>query len=179
MDSYQVQADARWYVVRTHLKQEDRAEGNLKLQTIEIFAPKLQEARCNEFTRKITYLRKSLFPRYLFARFDLDQSLHRVRFTRGVHSVVSLGHPPTAVSDEIITAIRARIGKDGFVKLGQRARSDLRPGDEVKIKSGPLESFIGIFEREMKDAERVMVLLKTITFQAHIVIESQLLEKIV
>jgi len=179
MDSYQVQADSRWYVVRTHLKQEVRAEGNLKLQSIETFAPKLKEARCNGFTREITYVRKSLFPRYVFARFDVYQSLHKVRFTRGVHSVVSLGDTPTAVGDEIIAAIRFRVAKDGFIKLGQRALSELRPGDEVKIKSGPLESFTGIFEREMKDSERVMVLLNTISYQAHIVIESQLLEKIV
>jgi hypothetical protein len=48
----------------------------------------------------------------------------------------------------------------------------------VVIKDGPLKSFAGIFEREMKGAERVRILIQTVSYQAHVEIERNMVKKV-
>ena len=100
--------------------------------------------------------------------------LHKIWFTRGVQSVVSFGGVPSRVDDEIIDFLRARVDRDGFVRLGE----ELKPGDKVIMKGGVLDNLVGIFEREMNDSERVMVLLQTINYQGHVIVERSSVRKI-
>src|SRR5262245_48103926 len=93
---------ARWYVVHTHLKQEDRAGHNLRVMGAQVFTPKIREYRYNPYTNVPTYLTLPLFPRYIFAQFKLDDLYHKVRFTRGVSTVVSFGEIPTQIDEELI-----------------------------------------------------------------------------
>src|SRR5262245_41543116 len=92
----------QWYAIRTHPKQENRAESNLKAWNVEVFLPRIRDCRFNEFTYEPSYFIKPLFPGYLFARFALDNLFHKVRFTRGVHSVVSVANAPAPVDDSVI-----------------------------------------------------------------------------
>lgn len=163
-----------WYVVHTHPKQEDRAGSNLRSLGVETFTPKVKESRYNPYTGTPTYVVKHLFPRYIFVRLEAKNTLHKVRYARGVHEVVSFGNNPIPVDNEIISIIQQRISKDGFVRLGD----ELKTGDGVMIKDGPLRNFTAVFEREMKEANRVMVLLQAVTYQAHLVIERDLVTKI-
>lgn len=163
----------RWYVVHTHPRQEDRAETNLSTWGVETFNPKLQERRPNQFTGRPIYLTKSLFPNYIFARFSTEKLLSKICFTRGVHTVVSFGSKPVPVDDEIISILKLNVGADGFVHLGER----LKLGDKVMIDKGVLNSLTGIFEREIKDSNRVMVLLEAVNFQCRIAIDREMLRK--
>jgi len=173
MDSSTV-TNSHWYAIHTHLNQENRTEANLKAWNVETFFPKIKEQRRNQFSGALTSLTKPFFPRYLFARFDLKQLLHKVWFTRGVQSVVSFGGSPSPVDDEIIEFFQIRTDKDGFVRLGE----DLKPGDRVMIKDGLLNSLVGVFEREMNGSERVMILLQTINYQGHIIVERDSIRKV-
>src|SRR5262245_34582992 len=76
----------RWYVVHTNAKQEDRAANNLRAWQVETFSPRMKERRYNQFTNEPILMTRPLFPRYIFARFEADQLLHKVSNTRGVHS---------------------------------------------------------------------------------------------
>lgn len=156
-----------WYVVHTHPKQEERAGGNLKLGGIEILTPKLMVNKSNPYTDKLTRVTKPMFPGYIFARFAYEEHYHKVRFTRGVHSLVSFGDKPTPVEDEIVDLLRARIGPDGFVNMEE----ELKTGDQVVIKEGKFRHFSGVFERRMEDSDRVRILLNTVSFQAHVVVD--------
>jgi transcriptional antiterminator RfaH len=127
----------------------------------------------NEFTGALTYLTKPLFPGYMFARFNARKQLAKISFTRGVHHVVSFGGEPTPVEDEIIAIISERIDENGFVKIGD----ELKQGDKVVIKAGPLKDFEGVFERELNDSERISVLLTTINYQGRVVVNRDLLER--
>ncbi len=109
----------RWYVIHTHPKQEDRAGSNLKVLGVPIFNPKTRERRYNQFANVPTYVTKPLFPRYIFAQFKINDLYHKVRFTRGVYSVVSFGEGPTPIDEEIITLIRSNIKEDGFVRIDE------------------------------------------------------------
>ena len=135
--------------------------------------PKLKTRRVNEFTGALTYLTKPMFPRYIFAKFDARKQLAKISFTRGVHHVVSFGGQATSVEDEIIQIISDRIDQNGFVKIGE----DLKQGDKVVIKGGPLRDFEGVFERELNDNERISVLLTTISYTGRVVVNRDLLER--
>ena len=163
-----------WFVVHTHAKQEDRTSSNLNVGGIETLSPRLRKNKANEFTGKLTQTARPLFPGYIFARFRFDKQYHTVRYTRGVHSVVCFNNAATPVDDEIIDLMRSRIGPDGFVK----AFEELTPGDEVIINDGRFQHLCGVFEREMEDTERVSILLNTVSFQAHVVVERALVKRV-
>lgn len=162
-----------WYVVHTHPKQEDRANSNL-VGFLETLAPKLRVNKYNEFTGQVSRIARPLFPGYIFSRFRFNELYHKIRFTRGVHSLICFNNEPTPVDDNIIDMIRARIGDDGFVKTAD----ELKVGDEVRINDGRFENFCGVFERELPDMDRVSILLNTIRFQAHVVVDRHLVSKI-
>jgi transcriptional antiterminator RfaH len=156
-----------WYAIHTHPKQENRTESNLKAWNVETFFPRIRDCRFNEFTGEPSYFIKPLFPGYIFSRFALNNLLHKVRFTRGVHSVVSIGNAPAPIDDRVIEIIAAQIDNTGFVKIG----GDLEPGAKVLIQSGPFRGLTGIFEREAGDADRIKILLDSVCFQAHVEVE--------
>ena len=173
MNDAGIEDKALWYVLHTHPKQEDRACSNLRVLGVPIFSPKIRERRYNQFTIIQTYVAKPLFPRYIFAQFKINDLYHKVRFTRGVYSIVSFGGSPTSIDEEIIALIQSNMKEDGFVRIEE----EIKPGDRVIVKDGPLKNFAGIFEREMKDADRIRILLETVSYQAHVEIEREIVRK--
>ncbi len=163
-----------WFAICTNPKQEDRAASNLQAWGVECFNPKVKECRRNEFTGRATLIPKPLFPRYIFSRFSLSSSLHKISFTRGVHRIVSFDDKPTPIDDDVIALLQARVDDDGFLKLGE----PLKPGDKVRVKDGPWQTLVGVVERDMKADERIMILLDTIKFQSRLTIERDRVEKI-
>jgi transcriptional antiterminator RfaH len=156
-----------WYAIHTHPKQESRAEMNLRAWNVETFFPKVKDCRFNGFTGDPSYFVKPLFPGYLFARFGLESSLHKVRFTRGVHSVVCIGSAPAPIDSRVIEIIAAQIDESGFVRIG----AGLEPGAKVLIQTGPFKGLTGIFEREARATDRINILLDCVSFPARVELE--------
>jgi transcription antitermination factor NusG len=163
-----------WYVVHTHPNQEERSNSNLLSYGLETVSPKQRVNRYNQFTGQLIHFSKPLFPSYIFACFRFNEMYHRIRFTRGVHSLVCFNNMPTPVDEEIINLVRSRMGSDGFVKMSE----DLKAGDRVVINEGRFQNLGGVFEREMPDADRVRILLNTVSFQGHIVVNKALVSKV-
>ena len=164
---------SQWYVIHTHLKQEGRANENLRSLGVETLHAKLRTRRSNQFTGAPTYITQPLFPRYIFARFNAREQLPQIRFTRGVHNVVCYGESPAPVEQDIIDVIRDRSDEHGFVK----ANDELKPGDNVIVSAGPLRNLIGIFEREIKGNDPVTILLTTIEYQARLTVDRELVQR--
>lgn len=164
----------RWYVIHTHVRQEDRASSNLRAGNLETFAPKIRERHYNPFTGAPTYFLKPLFPRYIFARFAMDQGLYKVQYTRGVARVVGFGGCPIPVADEVIELMKAQIGAEGYIKPGET----FAPGDKVIVREGQLKNFMAVFERDVKESERIRILLTTVNYQGHIEIDRELVQKV-
>jgi transcription elongation factor/antiterminator RfaH len=164
--------NTRWYAIRTKPNQEVRAGENLIAWGVKTFVPLLRKRCFREYVARATYRIEPLFRSYIFARFNAGDMLHKVRFTRGVHSVVSCGGVPTAIDDEIITLIQSR-AEDGFMRLDD----DLKHGDKVVISGGHLSGLSGIFDRRASNSERVLLLLRTISYQACVEVESALVRK--
>lgn len=163
-----------WYVIHTKPKHEDRADFNLKAWNVETFAPKIKEPRRDFSTGRVTHVAKHLFPRYIFAYFRASELLHKVCFTRGVHSVVCFGGDPCPVAGEIIDLLRSRRSDDGFIHLGE----ELKPGDKVIINRGNLKNFAGVLEGKVNEQGRVTILLTAVNYQGRINIEHDWVRKI-
>ena len=90
-------------------------------------------------------------------------------------SVINFGNGPASIDDEIIEMIQLRVGEDGLVKLDD----ELNEGDPVMIDSGPLQHLSGVFQHDIKGTDRVAILLTAISFQGRVIIERDLVKKIV
>ena len=55
---------------------------------------------------------------------------------------------------------------------------ELRPGEVVEIRAGPLMGLQGIFERAMPDRDRVVILLQTLAKGAHVQVSREELERV-
>jgi len=144
---------ADWYVIQTKAGDEGRAEINLSHQGIETFLPLYKVHQFN-FGR-VVEKKKPLFPNYLFARFDLSIHYYKVKWTRGVSRIVGFGDSPSPVPEEVIKAIKNRIGKDNLIELDDHWQE----GDRVQVISGPLKGLQGLFQKRLSDRERVRILL--------------------
>jgi len=151
---------AEWYVVHTHPRQEDRAIRNLLLWGIELLALWVSVPRnVGGF--------EPLFPGYIFARFDIPCMLRNVRFTRGVHSVLSFGGKPAQVHEDVIAMCRSRVGQDGYVQIFPKFQIN----EPVVIQSGAFKGLTAVFEKKMRGQQRASVLLGALSWQASVELE--------
>jgi transcriptional antiterminator RfaH len=163
-----------WYAIHTNPRQEMRAESNLQAWGIETYLPKIRESNLNQYNGDRIWLIKPLFLRYLFARFRFNVFGHKIRYTRGVRDIVGFGEAPVPIDGEIIKLIQSRHDEFGYVKLEE----EICQGDEVVVKDGIFKGIQGIFERKTSSSDRVVILLKAIQFQAHVVVDRGALRKI-
>lgn len=161
----------KWYVVQTKPHQEARVEANLATLGLETLRPQTRVApRGARRNPRI----ETLFPSYLFARFDVLTLGGKVRYTRGVARILGTdASGPTSVDDAIVEEVRGRIGSDGFVKL-----ATLEAGDRVRITNGLLRDFVGVFEPSTLAAGRIRLLLSTLHSQIRVNIEDRFVEKV-
>jgi transcription elongation factor/antiterminator RfaH len=174
MGSTNFESSIRWYAIHTHPKQEARAESNLLAWNVETFVPRYRSRRSNQFRSEPIFQIKPLFARYIFARFDADDISHKVRYTRGVHSIVSVGGWPAPLDDPLIDMMKARQDEDGLIRLYDNIKS----GDEVVVDAGNFSGFVGVFERRINDSGRVMILLKAATYSFHVVVPENNVSKV-
>lgn len=145
-----------WYVVRTHPRQEIRAQQNLDAGGIETFLPKMHGRRSRRGAGEMEGA--PLFPQYLFARFDLRMRLRDVSFARGVQALLRTGATLAVVDHAVVEFLRSRVDADGLIRVG----APLRPGEEIVIEDGPFAALVGVVERFVPERERVTVLLTAV-----------------
>jgi transcriptional antiterminator RfaH len=161
-----------WYVLHTKPRQEALAQSNIRREGIETFFPKLRRRKVIRRVRK--WVTGPLFPCYVFARFDVEQSGRLVKYANGVTNIVSFGDKPAVVEDAIVAAIQSH-AESGVVVVQPPA---FRPGDRLEIQTGPLQGLQGVFEREMSDRDRVILLLDTLAQGAKVEVSRDQLERI-
>lgn len=145
-----------WHAIYTKQGKEDLVAFRLQGIGIEVLNPKLKSKKYKR--NKFIDVIESLFPCYLFASFEKEKYSHLITYTRGVRYIVGKGNP-IVVHDEIINTIKEGMGDDNIVVIKPRK---FEKGDRVLIKEGPFKDFYGIFEKETRGPERVMILLEMI-----------------
>ena len=163
--------DMHWFAIQTRPNAEAVAEAQLRALPVETLLP-FTRRPVRHATRTPRMVLRPLFPGYLFARFCEAISLRTVKYSRGVLRVLGSAERPWAMEDSIVADIRERIGPNGCVELDERP---FRAGDAVRITVGPLAGWSGVFDSQLADAERVVILIDTLQ-QGRVVLRRDYLE---
>ena len=91
----------RWYVVQTQVNGEARAAQHLQRQGFDVYLPRYLKRR--RHARKLDFVAKPLFPRYMFVAFDIaTQRWRSIQSTFGVSRLVCNGDDPAVVPDGVV-----------------------------------------------------------------------------
>jgi len=143
-----------WFCVRAQQKHEHVAATHLRqLDQVEVFNPRLRF--CRPVRQRKVWVTESLFPGYLFARFNWKDSLCKVQYAPGVQSVVHFGTGWPTVPHRVIEDIRAAIGPAETRQISD----ELNPGDEVQIIGRLFQGLNVIVTQVMPGRKRAAVLL--------------------
>lgn len=144
-----------WFSVRTHPKHERIAASHLaRLDGVEVYCPRVRLTKA--IRHKKTEVVEALFPNYVFARFDLRESLDLVRYAQGVSTVVHFGHRYPMIPEAEIDGLRERF--DGADEV--KAVEELSPGQRVRIIGRAFVGVSGVVSEYMSARQRVNVLIE-------------------
>lgn len=161
-----------WFCLRSHPKHERLVAMSLqKIENVEVFNPRLK------FQRRTRYglvpVIESMFPNYLFARFDWEQHLNRVHYSPGVAGVVHFGNKWPTVPESAIDELRRLVGTDGV----RVPPNEFETGDEVTVGEGVFHGLNGVVLSVMAGKDRVLVLMDFLGRQSTVEIESHSIVK--
>jgi len=155
-----------WFVLSTKPQKEFHLERLFQEGGFKVYCPRFMDAG------RI----KPFFPCYEFVFFSYPDQYKLVKYTRGVRHVVGNEGGAIPLSAQFIDELRAReVG--GFIEL---EKYGLEPsiGDEIEVVTGPWKGLRGVFQKQMSDQDRVMILLNYVSYQGQLLIEKSKLKKV-
>ena len=133
---------AKWYVVHTYAGYENKVRSDLERaverlgmsdRVIDVQIPTEDVIEIKDNKKKL--YKRNIYPGYVMVKMNMtDESWYLVRNTRGVTGFVGSGNKPVPLTDK---EVRAMGVENIHIKI------DIAIGENVRILSGPLESFIG------------------------------------
>jgi transcriptional antiterminator NusG len=144
-----------WYAIQTKPRKEPSVQAALDRAGIEVYSPRIRKPI--GAAKQKSWREFSLFPGYVFARFDFGLEYPRVRWTPGLVRVVMSGGTPLAVSDSMLASVR-EMEKEGIRLLLRPVR--WKPGSRVRVGQGPFTGFEGQVAATLKGGDRVRILLE-------------------
>lgn len=161
---------AAWFLLQCKPRQEERAKENLDRQGYTCFYPTMQVERIRRGKRATSV--EPLFPCYVFVSLDLvNDNWSSIRSTRGVIRIVSFNGDPATVPNTVIDSLRQHDCLEG------QPDQVLKPGDGLKITSGPFRELEVIFQ-SYDGEERVFVLLNMLQKQQKLSVPIRELEAV-
>jgi transcriptional antiterminator RfaH len=144
-----------WFCLRAQPKREHIAAACLRqIPEAEVFCPRVRfRKRTN---RGLVWFVESMFPGYLFARFDYATLHRRIRQIPGVSGFVQFGDRFALLPDSIISEIRICTGTNELMELNH----GLEPGQNVQIIQGPFQGMEALITRLITARERVEILVE-------------------
>ena len=124
-----------------------------QIPEVEVFNPQLRLERLTRRGR--LRCTESLFVNYLFARFDQESKLERVRYTPSVKAVLQFGERLATIPDEVIEDLQRTLAENANTIFTDAPSA----GDEVEISAGPFQGEKGMVTRVLPARQRVQVLL--------------------
>jgi transcriptional antiterminator RfaH len=167
-----------WYALHAKPHKERQVEAFLTARGIQVYFPTVSVP-----PRRGRPNFRAFFPRYLFARTDIEQvGLWTLHHAPGMTGVVMFGGTPARVDDTVIEALQQRLARvdptTGARDVVVDDRGEIiEPGDRVAIKSGPLAEFEAVFDRRLSATGRVRVLIHLLKHWASLELDVGLLQK--
>jgi transcriptional antiterminator RfaH len=160
----------KWYAVMAKPRQEQTSTSFLEQAGIETYYPEVNECFSVKGRRRVR--RSGLFPGYFFARFDYDKQYRTVSYCRGVRKIVTFGQAPAEIESGLLDDIRSRLSRQDMISIPR-----LTHGEVVRICHGPLAGVEGVFDSCLSGKERVVVLLRALSYQSRVVLERADIER--
>lgn len=130
------------------------AERNLKQQGFRTFLP--SEDSTKRVKGKFISAPRPLFPGYIFVAFNPVAGHWRtINSTNGITRLVSFGKEPAPVPLDIVSQLMLRYDASGKLLPTKL----LKPGDHVRLTSGPFADFVGTIEA-IAPERRIWVLME-------------------
>lgn len=150
--------EIKWYVVHTYSGYENKVKVNIEKlvdnrglgdKILEVKVPMEEVVETKDNKKKVVM--KKVFPGYVLVKMVMsDENWYLIRNTRGVTGFVGPGSKPVPLTDDEVKAMGVEVEVESI---------DCEVGDNVKVTSGPLESFIGVVEEINFDKKKVKVLV--------------------
>jgi transcriptional antiterminator RfaH len=160
----------KWYAVMAKPRKEQTSISFLEQAGIETYYPEINE--CFSVKGRRCVRRSGLFPRYFFARFDYDRQCRMVSYCRGVRKIVTFGQAPAEVESGLLDDIRRGLSRHDIIPVPR-----LTHGEVIRISHGPLAGLEGVFDSRLSGKERVVVLLRAISYQSRAVLKLSDIER--
>jgi len=156
-----------WFVLCTKPQKEFQVERLFQEAGFPVYCPRFRsEGRIRPF-----------FPCYAFLRFTYPDQFKLVKYTRGVRHVVGNDAGAVPLDARFIEELKAR-EVEGLIEL-EKYGVEPSPGDEIEVVDGPWKGLRGVFHKSLSDEDRVMILLRYVSYQGQMLIEKSRLKKVV
>ena len=152
-------------------RQEQISTSLLEQASIETYYPEVNE--CFSVKGRRCMRRTGLFPGYFFARFDYDNEYRTVSYCRGVRRIVRFGQTPAEVEPGLLDDIRRGLSRQDTIPI----IPTLTHGEVVRISHGPLAGVEGVFDYKLSGKDRVVVLLRALSYQSRAVLNFSDIER--
>jgi transcriptional antiterminator RfaH len=160
----------KWYAVMAKPRQERSCTTCLVQAGIETYYPEFNE--CVTIKGRRCVRRTGLFPGYFFAKFDYDNEYRTVSYCRGVRRIVRFGQTPAEVEPGLLDDIRRGLSRQDTIPIPR-----LTHGEVVRISHGPLAGVEGVFDYKLSGKDRVVVLLRALSYQSRAVLNFSDIER--
>lgn len=153
-----------WFLAQLKPNCAQIADRNLKQQGFRTFLP-MEEGTQNRKGRLVSTLRP-MFPGYVFVSFNVAGGFWRkIQSTYGITRLVSFSKEPAAVPLDIVSQLMLRCDAAGKLLPPKL----LKPGDQVRLTTGPLADFVATIENIAPD-RRVWVLMDIMGGQTRVAV---------
>lgn len=161
----------KWYAIMAKPRKEQASTFFLEHAGIETYYPEVNE--CFSVKGRRYVRRAGLFPGYFFARFDYDKEYRTVSYCRGVRKIVMFGQVPAEVEPGLLDDIRRGLSRQEIIPIIPTPTH----GEVIRISHGPLAGVEGVFDSCLSGKERVVVLLRTLSYQSRAIVRLSDIER--
>lgn len=158
-----VEDDGRsWYVVHCYSGYENKVRHSIeqRIETMgmqdkifDVVVPTEEEIEIKDGKRRT--VERRVFPGYILVQLIMDEdSWYVVRNTPGVTGFVGMGNEPTPLRSDEVAKIMNRMEAEA-----PKVKFNFRPGEKVRIRSGPFSDFIGTVDEIDIERAKVRVLV--------------------
>lgn len=149
---------SQWYALRSKPRKEEILWRQLRAQEFDVFFPRIRVHPVNPRSRKLL----PYFPGYMFVNVNLEEvGLSTFQWMPHAIGLVSFDGEPSTVPENLISAINKRV--EEIAAAGGEFFDGIKPGDTVKINTGPFAGYEAIFDARLPGSERVRVLIQMLS----------------
>ena len=151
-----------WYVVHCYSGYENKVRHSIeqRIETMDmqekifdVVVPTEEEIEIKDGKRRT--VERRVFPGYILVQLIMgEDSWYVVRNTPGVTGFVGMGSEPTPLRKDEVDKIMNRMEAEA-----PKVKFSFRPGEKVRIRSGPFSDFIGTVDEIDIDRAKVKVLV--------------------